>query len=42
MLIENYPAAIEILSKFVAQHPDNVGARARLEQVRALQNSPRQ
>ena len=42
VLIENYSAAIDILSKLVAQHPDNVGVRARLEQVRALQNSPRQ
>ena len=37
-MIENYSAAIDILSKLVAQHPDNVGVRARLEQVRALQN----
>ena len=42
VLIENYSAAIDILSKLVAQHPDNVGVRARLEQVRAFQNSPRQ
>jgi len=42
VLIENYSAAIDILSKLVVQHPDNVGVRARLEQVRALQNSPRQ
>lgn len=42
VLIENYSAAIDILSKLVAQHPDNVGVRARLKQVRALQKSPRQ
>ena len=42
VLIENYSAAIDILSKVVAQYPDNVGVRTRLEQVRALQNSPRQ
>ena len=34
MLIENYSAAIDILSKLIAQHPDNVGVRARLEQAR--------
>jgi hypothetical protein len=42
VFIENYSAAIDILSKVVAQHPDNADVRARLEQVRALQNSPRQ
>jgi hypothetical protein len=42
VLIENYSAAIDILSKLIAQQPDDVGGRARLEQVRALQNSPRQ
>jgi hypothetical protein len=40
VMTENYSAAIEILSTLVAQHPDNVGVHARLEQVRALQNSP--
>lgn len=42
VLIENYSAAIDILSKLVAQHPDYDRVRARLEQVRALRNSPRQ
>jgi hypothetical protein len=42
VFIENYSAAIDILSKLVAQHPDNADVRVRLEQVRALQNSPRQ
>ena len=36
--LENYSAAIEILTKFVEQYPNNPGARARLEQVRELQN----
>jgi len=36
--LENYPAAIEILTKFVEQYPNNPGARARLDQVRDLQN----
>jgi pimeloyl-ACP methyl ester carboxylesterase len=38
VLLENYPAAIEILSAFVQQHPDNPGARARLDEVRKLQD----
>jgi hypothetical protein len=36
--LEDYPAAIEVLSKFVDEHPNNPGARARLEQVRELQS----
>jgi hypothetical protein len=40
MSIENYSAAIDILSKVVAQHPDDAEVRTHLEQVRALQNSP--
>lgn len=42
VMVENYSAAIDILSKVVAQHPDNADVRTRLEQVRTLQNSPRQ
>lgn len=36
--LEDYPAAIEFLTKFVEQHPDRPGARARLEQVREMQS----
>jgi len=39
--LEDYVSAIGVLSKFVDQHPDNPGARARLEQLRAFQNAPR-
>jgi len=35
--LEDYVSAIGVLSKFVDQHPDNPGARARLEQLRAFQ-----
>jgi len=38
--LEDYVSAIGVLSKFVDQHPDRPGARARLEQLRALQNAP--
>ncbi|HLF13056.1 MAG TPA: hypothetical protein VJA26_17785, partial [Gammaproteobacteria bacterium] len=38
VLIENYPAAIEVLSKYVQQHPNDAGAQARLEQVRNLES----
>ena len=37
----DYVSAIGALSKFVDQHPDRPGARARLEQLRAFQNAPR-
>jgi len=39
--LEDYVSAIGVLSKFVDQHPDDRGARARLEQLRAFQNAPR-
>jgi cytochrome c-type biogenesis protein CcmH/NrfG len=39
--LEDYVSAIGVLSKFVDQHPDRPGARARLEQLRAFQNAPR-
>jgi dienelactone hydrolase len=38
VLVENYAAAIDVLSKFVQQNPDNAGARARLEEVRKLES----
>jgi pimeloyl-ACP methyl ester carboxylesterase len=41
VMLENYTAAIEILSAFVQQYPDNPGARARLDEVRKLQNERR-
>jgi tetratricopeptide (TPR) repeat protein len=37
--LENYPAAIDILTKFIEQHPDNPRAKARLEQVRRMQSN---
>jgi hypothetical protein len=36
--LENYTAAIELLTKFIEQYPTSSGARARLEQVREMQN----
>jgi dienelactone hydrolase len=39
--LEDYVSAIGALSKFVDQHPDRPGARARLEQLRAFQSAPR-
>jgi dienelactone hydrolase len=38
--LDDYVSAIGVLSKFLDQHPDRPGARARLEQLRALQNAP--
>jgi hypothetical protein len=35
ILAEDYPAAIEILSRFVEQYPNAVGARAQLEALRS-------
>jgi tetratricopeptide (TPR) repeat protein len=39
--LEDYASAIGALSKFVDQHPDRPGARARLEQLRVFQKAPR-
>jgi pimeloyl-ACP methyl ester carboxylesterase len=36
--LENYAAAIEILTKLIEQYPNDPGARARLEEVREMQN----
>jgi len=44
MLIEanvklgNYAAAIEILNAVLQQNPNNAGARARLDEIRKLEN----
>jgi tetratricopeptide (TPR) repeat protein len=35
ILVENYPAAIEVFSRYLEQHPDDTGARARLEWLRS-------
>lgn len=37
----NYAAAIEILNAVLRQNPDNAGARARLDQIRKLENEQR-
>jgi hypothetical protein len=37
----NYPAAIEILSAFLQQNPNASGARARLDEIRKLENDRR-
>ena len=37
----NYAAAIEILSAFLQQNPNNPGARARLDEIRKLENERR-
>jgi predicted Zn-dependent protease len=42
VLAENYAAAIEVLERYVQQHPNNPGALARLEQVRQLEGQGRQ
>ena len=37
VLVEDYPAAIEVLNKYIREHPNDAGAQARLEQVRKLE-----
>jgi hypothetical protein len=37
----NYAAAIEILSAVLQQNPNNPGARARLDEIRKLENERR-
>jgi outer membrane protein assembly factor BamD (BamD/ComL family) len=35
ILVENYSAAIEVISRYLAQYPNDAGAQARLEWLRS-------
>jgi cytochrome c-type biogenesis protein CcmH/NrfG len=39
--LRNYAAAIEILNAVLQQNPNNAGARARLEEIRKIENEQR-